>query len=622
MRLPFGTWPSPLTPDVIASANLRVGFPTAGADGAWYWTEARPERGGRTTLVREAHGLRTDVGSADLDVRSKVHEYGGRPFGVDAHGRVVLSDATDGRLHLVEPDGRSRPLTQGTSWRFAQPVFDLAHRRILAVGERHGTGARFPDNLIVAVDLDTGAVRPLVEGRDFYAELTLSRDGRLAFLAWDHPHMPWDAAEAWVGELGSQGEVRSLRPVAGRDGAAAFQPTFAPDGRVYVSVETNDRFRVHRVEPDGSLVCVIRTDAELFLPLWMIGTEVFAFRDAHRVVCCGMIEGRSVLLHADVDSGEVTTLDDTQGFIGHVACRGDEVLFLRGWSAYAMRYDLRTQEATTHRGPPQVLDDIDVSVGELVRFPTTGGDQAYGFFYEPRHHGIAGPAGERPPLMVVVHGGPTGCASPTLQLAIQVWTTRGFAVLDVDYRGSTGFGRTYRERLRGRWGVVDVDDCVEGARAMVTEGRVDADRLAIRGGSAGGYTVLRALSLHRLFRSGACHYGISDLEALVHNGHKFEATYDRMLVGPYPEARATFVERSPIHHPERITAPVIFFQGLDDRAVPPEQTRAVHDAMAARGLDTEYHAYEGEGHGFRKPENVRHALETELAFHRRVLRLG
>jgi dipeptidyl aminopeptidase/acylaminoacyl peptidase len=224
--------------------------------------------------------------------------------------------------------------------------------------------------------------------------------------------------------------------------------------------------------------------------------------------------------------------------------------------------------------------------------------------------------------MVVVHGGPTGCAMPVLQPAIQLWTTRGFAVLDVNYRGSTGFGRAFREKLRGGWGVVDVDDCVSGARAMAAEGRVDPDRLAIRGGSAGGYTVLRALSVHHVFHSGACHYGVSDLEALVRNGHKFEATYDRMLVGPYPEARATFVERSPIHHPERISAPVIFFQGLDDRAVPPEQTRAIYDAMRERGLDAEYHAYEGEGHGFRRPENVRHVLEAELAFHRRVLRLG
>lgn len=622
MTTGYGTWPTPLTPEAIAAASLRLGAPYAADDGAVYWTESRPDRGGRNVLVRELRGAQSDVGPAEIDVRTRVHEYGGRGFGVDRHGRVVLSDPSSGRLHLVSPDGTWRPLTEASTYRFAEPLFDLLRDRILAVGERHVPGARLPENLLVEIDLHTGRVAPLVTGRDFYAAPELSADGQtLAYLAWDHPYMPWDAAEAHVATLGPDGRPTGSRHVAGDRAGAAFQPTFAPDGRLYLTLETGDRFQLHRIDAGGP-VRVLHTEAELFLPLWQLGTRVFGFTDARTVVVTGVEQGASRLLRADVDTGEVETLDDGFGLVTGLAVQDGAAWLTRGFGASLVRYDLATRTATVRRSQPALLDEADISVAEPVRFATSEGGVAYGFFYAPKRAGFAGAPGTLPPLMVMAHGGPTGGASPVTHYGIQQWTTRGWAVLDVNYRGSTGFGRAYRERLHEQWGVLDVDDCVAGARAMAAEGRVDPERLAIRGQSAGGYTVLRALSEHRVFHSGACLYGISDLEALTRGEHKFEAYYDRTLVGPYPEGRARFVERSPIHHPERISAPVVFFQGLEDKAVPPAQTRAIYEAVLARGLDTGYHAYPGEGHGFRDPKNVRHALETELAFHRRVLKLG
>ncbi|MBK7395757.1 MAG: S9 family peptidase [Myxococcales bacterium] len=623
-RVAFGAFPSPLSPEAVAGAGLRLSFPSFSAGGARFWVEGRPELGGKGVLVcEEPSGARRDRTPGWLDVRTKVHEYGGRPYALARSGRIVVSDGTDGRLHLVEPDGPVHALTTESPRRFAEMVFDEPRGRILAVSELHDGGTQ-PVNELVAIDLETGAVRALLSGHDFYASPTLSPDGRrLAFLTWDHPHMPWDAAVAWVATLDGEGRAVEPRRVAGGEGGAAYQPTFGPDGALYVSVEVDDRFRLHRVTDQG-LVRVLATEADVFQPLWLLGTECFGFA-GRRVVAAGLEAGLSVLLVGDLDTGSVTVLDDGLGHVGQVAVSEHGALAIRGWAgrdSSLVHYDLETRSKTVLRQPPPILDEDDHSAPVPVRFATTHGETAHGFFYAPRLRGFEGPGGERPPLLVTVHGGPTGCAAPTPNLAIQLWTTRGFAVLDVNYRGSTGFGRRYRERLRGQWGVLDVDDCVEGARAMGEEGRVDPARLAIRGGSAGGYTVLRALSLSTVFRSGACHFGISDLEALTRDTHKFESHYDRFLVGPYPERKDLFVERSPIHAPEKLTAPVVFFQGLEDKAVPPAQTRAIYDAMRARGIDAEYHAFEGEGHGFRRPENVRHAIEAEVAFHRRVLRLG
>lgn len=621
-RLPFGAFPSPLSPEVVASAGLRLSFPTLAA-GARYWIEGRPAHGGKSVLVRDDGQGRADVTPPELDVRTKVHEYGGRPYAVSARGRVVVSNGADGALHLVEPGGAPRVLTHVGGHRFAEMLFDEARRRVIAVAEIAREGGH-PDAAIVAVDLEDGRVTPLLRGRDFYASPTLSPDGtRLAFLAWDHPHMPWDAAEAWLVELDGEGRCETPRHLAGSDAGAAYQPTFAPDGALHLSLEVDDHFRLHRLG-DRGLVRLPTGETDVFQPLWLLGTDSYGFA-GRRVVAAGLARGLSRLMVLDDGASAPAVLDDGLGHVGQLAAHGDEVLVIRGWAgrdATLLSYDLGAGTKTVLAAPPPALDPADTSTPEPVRFSTSHGEEAHGFFYAPHLRGHEGPEGQRPPLLVTVHGGPTGCAAPTPNLAIQLWTTRGFAVLDVNYRGSTGFGRAYRERLRGQWGVLDVEDCVAGAAAMAAEGRVDPTRLAIRGGSAGGYTVLRALSLSDVFRSGACHYGISDIEALTRDTHKFESHYDRFLVGPYPERRDLFVERSPIWAPERIRAPVIFFQGSEDKAVPPDQTRTIHEALRARGVATELHLYEGEGHGFRRPETVRHAVEAEVAFHRRVLGLG
>lgn len=620
-RLPFGAFPSPLSPELVAASGLRLSFPGVFAR-ARHWIEGRPSHGGKSVLVRDDGHTRVDLTPPDFDVRTKVHEYGGRPYAVSQRGEVVVSSGADGNLYLVE-GGVPRALTATTQHRFAEMSFDEPRRRLIAVAEIARGGAH-PDAEIVAVDLATGRVSTLLHGRDFYASPSLSPDGtRLTYLAWDHPHMPWDAAEAWLVELGADGRCGTPRRVAGGEGGAAYQPTFAPDGVLHVSVEVDDRFRLHRLGEAG-LERLPAAEVDVFQPLWLLGTEAYGFA-GRRIVAAGLADGLSRLLVLEPGAAAPSVLDDTLGHVGQVAVHGDEVLVIRGWAgrdATLLSYDLATGARTVLVAPPAALDPEEIRAPEAVRFPTTHGEVAHGFFYAPHLRGFEGPVGERPPLLVTVHGGPTGCAAPTPNLAIQLWTTRGFAVLDVNYRGSTGFGRAYRERLRGQWGVLDVEDCVEGAAAMAREGRVDPARLAIRGGSAGGYTVLRALSLSEVFRAGACHYGISDIEALTRDTHKFESHYDRFLIGPYPERRDLFVERSPIWAPERIRAPVAFFQGTEDKAVPPAQTKALHEALQARGLPSELHLYEGEGHGFRRPETVRHAVEAEVAFHRRVLGLG
>ncbi|MEZ4240465.1 MAG: prolyl oligopeptidase family serine peptidase [Myxococcota bacterium] len=618
--LPYGTWPSPVAPEQLGQ-QVRIGAPTSGPDGALWWVESRPTEQGRGVLVRAAPGgYPLDVVGGPWSVRTRVHEYGGRAY-VVVDGRVVFSHDGDGCLSSVTPGADPERLTApNQGWRFAEPVVDAGRGRLVCVAERPGA-AKHPDNLLVAVSLADGAVTPLVEGRTFVAAPALSPDGRtLAWLAWDHPHMPWDAAELWVAELDAGGAP--IRPVhlGGGPGGAAFQPLFTADGTLWCALEAGDAAQLHRREGDG-LVPVGQVDGELSAPLWQLGVRTLGAVDGGLV---GVVtrQGRSVL----VDLRDGAVLDDTRGTIGDLATHGARVTLALGWSGSATQLVERDLATGAERTVVDVqggwLDPADRSEPEHVTFPTAGGEQAHALFFAPRRAGIRGPAGALPPLVVMAHGGPTGGTTFTPTARVQFFTTRGFAVLDVNYRGSTGYGRAYRELLREGWGIVDVEDCVAGARWAADTGRVDPQRMVIRGGSAGGYTVLQALANHDVFRAGACHYGISDLEALLTDTHKFESHYDRALVGPYPEARDRFVARSPVHYPERITVPVVFFQGLEDKAVPPAQTERMAEILRSRGIDAPYHGYEGEQHGFRKEETLRHAHETELAFYRRVLDLG
>jgi len=622
----YGTWESPLTSEVLARGNVRYGSLEFDAAGSLYTTELRSLEEGRTAIVRIARdGTREDVLPAPFSARSRVHEYGGRSVLV---GRDVLyfTSQADQQLYRM-PFGREpQLLTQGTpSTRYAEPIADPKRPRLIAVAERHGE-AREPQNFLAQIDLASGAVEPLVSGRAFYAAPAFSPDGStLAFLCWDHPHMPWDGAELWIAKLSATGSVSQLHRIAGDHTGSALQPTYAPDGTLYFAFEADGYWNLHRLGAKG-IERVTTVRSELGAPLWALGATHWAFVDARTVVGIHFERGRARLSRIDVTNGEVKFIADSLPYLGQLAVHGHDVVVATGWSgsgAALVRVSLddgtQTTLANAHAG---LLEDADVSSPEPVEFRTSHGETSFGFFYAPRNQRFTAPSGTLPPLIVVVHGGPTASTSTALSPTVQFFTTRGFALLDVNYRGSSGYGRKYRDRLYGQWGVIDVEDCLAGARYLAEQGRVDGARLLIRGGSAGGYTVLQALQGESVFAAGACHYGISDLEALTRDTHKFESHYDRFLVGPYPERRDLFVARSPIHHVDRIARPVVFFQGLDDKVVPADQTERMAVALRARGVTAEYHGYAGEQHGFRKAETIRHVLETELVFFRKILGLS
>ena len=618
--LPFGTWPSPITPDAIVAETIRLASVTLDA-GRIGWLEGRPGEGGRNVLVRADEAGRTaDVTPPPFNVRSRVHEYGGGAYAV-SEGRIWFSNFQDGRVYVQAGGCAPAPLTREGPVRFANLTVDPGRRRLLAVRETHRDGAP-PDNDLVAISTDDGSMRVLASGHDFLAAPAPSPDGRkLAWLAWDQPDMPWDAAALWLAELDRDGVPGAPIRIAGGSGCAAFQPAWSPDGALWCVADPVGWWNLHRWR-DGELRCMVRADSEFGKPLWQLGTTTFGFDGSGRVVCTWRSDGAWHLGRLERD-GAMTPVPLPWTSIDSLVVDGSTAAFIGGApdrSAAVVSVDLETGDTRVHRTSSALSIDGDtLSRPVALGFPTGDGSEvAHGYYYPPRNASYQAPAPELPPLLVMSHGGPTGAASDTLNPATQFWTSRGFAVLDVDYRGSTGYGRAYRERLYGEWGVVDVEDCVAGSVHLADTGRADRDRLAIRGGSAGGYTTLSALTFHDVFGAGASYYGICDLEVLAADTHKFEARYLDRLVGEWPAQRDVYRARSPLHHASRLGCPIIFFQGLDDRVVPPNQAELMVDALDRRGLPVACLMFEGEGHGFRSADTVRRCLEAELSFYARV----
>ena len=617
--LPFGTWPSPITPDSIVAETIRLASVTLDA-GRVGWLEGRPAEGGRNVLVRANDGGGfDDVTPPPFNVRSRVHEYGGGAYAV-AGDRVWFSNFEDGQVYMQTGTAAPVPLTAEGPDRFADLTVDSGRRRLLAVRETHRGGSP-PVNDLAAVSIDDGSVQVLASGHDFYAAPAPSPDGRrLAWLAWDQPDMPWDAAALWLADLDPAGVPGAPVRIAGGSSSAAFQPKWSPDGALWCVVDPEGWWNLHRWH-DGELRCMHRTTSEFGKPLWQLGTTTFGFDGSGCVVCTWRSDGRWRLGRLDPD-GAMTGIPSPWTDIDSLVVDGSTAAFIGGApdrSTAVVSLDLESGETHVHRTSSALsIDDRTLTRPVALSFPTGDDEIAHGFYYPPRNASCRAPAGESPPLLVMSHGGPTGATSDTLNPATQFWTSRGFAVLDVDYRGSTGYGRRYRERLYGEWGVVDVEDCVAGALHLAETGRADRERLAIRGGSAGGYTTLAALTFHDAFGAGASYYGISDLEVLAADTHKFEARYLDRLVGEWPADREVYRARSPLHHASRLGCPIIFFQGLDDRVVPPNQAELMVDALDRQGLPVACLMFEGEGHGFRKAATLRRCLEAELLFYARV----
>ncbi len=617
----YGTWLSPITTTLLVADSVRLGGIAIG-DECVYWLEGRPSEGGRNVLVcREPGGATRDVVSAPFNVRTRVHEYGGGAFLV-AEGHIWFVNFDDQRIYECGGDSQPRALTADRPWRFADMVLDSRRRRLVCVREDHTGEEQEPVNTLVAVDLDDGAVEVLAAGHDFYASPCLSPDGkRLAWITWDHPDMPWDASVLWLAEIDADGSLATPRRLAGGDHTSVFQPVFRRDGALFFVSDPDGWWNLHRWE-NGAARCVLPMQSEFGRPQWQFGMSTYGFDAQGRILGCYSQAGFWHLARLEADGTRLETIECEFTDIQAMVVDGDRALIIAGAAArpacVAIIDAARNCVEVLRESTAQPFAETYVSLPEALEFPTGKGEHAYAFHYPPCNPDFRAPDGERPPLIVIGHGGPTGATSATLSLPIQFWTSRGFAVLDVNYRGSTGYGRAYRERLNGNWGVADVQDCINGARHVVDSQGADAARLVIRGSSAGGFTTLAALTFHDVFAAGACYYGISDLETLVGDTHKFESRYLDRLVGAYPAERDRYVARSPIHAADRLSCPVIFFQGLEDKVVPPSQAERMVEALRRKGIPVAYLAFEGEQHGFRKAETIERTLQAELCFYARV----
>ncbi len=619
--LPYGEWLSPISTRLLVADSVRLGG--IALDGARaYWLEGRPSEGGRNVLVAsEGEGVNCDVVPAPFNVRTRAHEYGGGAFHVDG-GRIWFVNFDDQRIYYCDEATPPRPLTAAGPWRYADMILDGSRGRLVCVREDHSRVGEEPVNALVSVDITSGAVRVIAEGHDFYASPCMSADaGRLAWIAWDHPDMPWDASALWLAELNGDGAPASPRRIAGGAGESVFQPRFGNDGALFYVCDPQGWWNLHRWH-DGDTRCVLVMQAEFGRPQWQFGMSTYGFDAAGRIVCCYCRGGFWHLGRLSTEDGTLEPIDAGFTDIQAIAVEGEKTLVVAGSAtraaAVALIEPASGAVSVLRESTKREFDEDYVSLPEAIEFATGNGERAHAFYYPPRNPHFRAPADERPPLIVIGHGGPTSAASSTLSLAIQYWTSRGFAVLDVNYRGSTGYGRAYRDRLRGCWGIVDVEDCVNGALHLAQAGRADGTRLVIRGSSAGGYTTLAALAFHDVFAAGASYYGVSDLEALARDTHKFESRYLDCLIGPYPEQRQRYVDRSPIHAVDRLSCPVIFFQGLEDEVVPPSQSERMVEALRAKGIAVAYLAFEGEQHGFRRAETIERTLQAELCFYARV----
>jgi dipeptidyl aminopeptidase/acylaminoacyl peptidase len=623
---PYGSWKSPITSDVLVAETRGLGEITLDGQ-AVYWVESRPTEAGRSVIVKlSPREAVIDVTPRGFNVRSRVHEYGGGAYLI-SEGVVYFSNFTDQRLYRQRPDEPPRAITPEGGWRYADGVMDQVRSRIICVLEDHnhtGMGGQ-PENSIATVDVtEEGEPRVLVSGNDFYASPRLSPDGaHLAWLTWNHPNMPWDGTELWVARVQADGSLGTGQRVAGGMAESIFQPEWSPDGVLHFVSDRSGWWNLYRWRAtDGIVEPLCEMEAEFGLPQWVFGMSTYAFASAGKIVCAYAREGTWHLASLDAETLQLTPIETGFTSIHGLRAIPGTAAFVGGSPTGAsgvVRLDLRSQQVDVLRRSSRVeIAPGFLAAPEPLDYPTTGGERAHALFYRPKNEDFSAPAGERPPLMVISHGGPTGATDSALRLATQYWTSRGVAVLDVNYRGSTGYGRAYREQLKGQWGVVDVDDCANGARYLEEQGLVDGERLIIRGGSAGGFTTLCALAFRDLFHAGASYYGVSDLEALARDTHKFESRYLDGLVGPYPEQKQIYRERSPIHHVVGLSCPVIFFQGLEDRVVPPNQTELMVAALRSSGLPVAYLAFEGEQHGFRRAENIKRALDAELYFYSRV----
>jgi dipeptidyl aminopeptidase/acylaminoacyl peptidase len=619
---PFGSWRSPISSQMLVQGAVRFGDVATDGDTV-YWVEGRPQEQGRYVIVRRTpQGKVEDVLPAPLSARTTVHEYGGGALAA-FDGVVYFTNYADQRLYRIKPGAAPEPLTAESMLRFADFDFDSKRNRLVCICEDHSANDHEPANRVVAVDLTSGEVTTLVEGADFYSNPRISPDGsRLSWLQWHHPNMPWDGSELFVAPLDADGVLGDLRKVAGGDDESIFQPEWSPNGTLYFVSDRTNWWNLY-AEHNGKVTPVLPMEAEFGAPQWVFGTTTYGFRPDGAIIARFSQGGRWNVVLIGPRSGRHELIKQPYSSIASINVAGDRVFAVAASPTEPeslIEISLPAGNVDViRRGSSIENDPAYTSSPEAIEFPTDGGKTSHAFYYPPKNPEFAGPSGEAPPLIVMIHGGPTSAASAQCRLTTQYWTSRGFAVCDVNYGGSTGYGREYRNRLRDNWGVVDVADAANAARYLAEQGKADPAKLIIRGGSAGGYTTLACLTYTDVFRCGASLFGISDLALMAHDTHKFESRYLDQLVGPYPKEEARYRERSPIFHLEKFVRPVILLQGLEDKIVPPNQAELILNSLKKRGVPVAYVPFEGEQHGFRKAENIIRAQEAELYFYSRIL---
>ncbi|MGB7685681.1 MAG: S9 family peptidase [Solirubrobacterales bacterium] len=623
---PYGNWSSPIDAATVARAGRRLGAAALAEDGAVWWAEGRPTEGGRVVLMRRRPGREAEEATPeDVNVRTRVHEYGGGAWCLAGPDLVLFTSFADQRLYrqrLGEAPVAITPEPETTAGlRYADLRVTPDGATVVCVREVHGEGE--PENQVVSLAVD-GSGEPVVlaSGRDFYSFPRVSPDGRwLAWTCWDHPNMPWDGTELWLAPLADPSDARR---VAGGPAESIFQPEWDAEGRLHFVSDRDGWWNLYRLE--GEQVAQLTAEqADLAHPQWLFGGATYAFLEDGSIACvrCAGAEERLFVLDPGAERLRDLGLPFTAFGFPSLAARGTMLAFSAATperEASVVLLDVPGGEIETIRVASETeIDPTYISVPRAIEFPTSGGEVAHGFYYPPANADFKGTEDERPPLIVQSHGGPTSHATPALDREFLYWTSRGIGVVDVNYRGSSGYGRAYRDRLRGEWGVVDTEDCIAAARYLAEQGEADGERLAIRGGSAGGYATLCALVFHDEFAAGASYYGVADAEALARDTHKFEARYLDNLIGPYPERADLYRERSPINFAERLQVPVILFQGLEDEIVPPNQAEIMVAALRRNGIPHAYLAFEGEQHGFRRSETEVRCLEAELYFYGRIL---
>lgn len=623
-----GNWISVVSADLIVSDSVSIDETIAFED-ALYYIERRPEENGRCVIVKATEQKSSDILPAPYSARTRVHEYGGGCYCIDTNLLFFVNDS-DQDIYLLRDNLVSR-ITTEKNRRFADISYDRTHHRLIAVCETHEDQSTI--NTIVEINIQTGLITTLINGSDFYASPKINSScSQISWQSWNHPNMPWDGNQLWLGQIAESGHISKHVHIAGTENISIFQPRWSPDDILYYISDDTGWWHLYRYL-DGTKEHEQLTsgDREFGLPQWVFAQSTYAFINKTKIICCYKSQSQSTLATLTLGGTSKLTEVKTQWQdFSSITASNNKI----GFIAASGQCFPQLISATINEDKPSALttaiiknsSNISISnkyysIAQPVTFTNRHGNDVHANYYPPTNPDYQVDDDDRPPLIVICHGGPTGQSSIALDPKKQFWTSRGFALLDVNYSGSTGYGKNYRLRLNGKWGKLDVEDCCDAALYAARHGLADNDQLIIRGSSAGGYTVLSALTFEDVFSAGASYYGISELTSLASDTHKFESRYLDRLIGPYPESKKIYEQRSPINFTEQLNCPVIFFQGIEDKVVPKQQAESMFNALKNRDVTVAAQYFEGEQHGFRKAETIKHSLENELSFYQLIFNL-